>query len=150
MIFVKIVIRGLYKMENQLFREKSLERISSPEELNDYLRVSTPNLWLTLVAVIVLLVGLLVWASVGKLETTIDAVAEIENNYVEVTLTGSDAEKIDEGMTIRIGNFETNIDVIRYDDLGRAVAVGNADIPDGNYKAEIVIENIHPIQFLFK
>ena len=137
-------------MENQLFREKSLERISSPEELNDYLRVSTPNLWLTLVAVIVLLVGLLVWASVGKLETTIDAVAEIENNYVEVTLTGSDAEKIDEGMTIRIGNFETNIDVIRYDDLGRAVAVGNADIPDGNYKAEIVIENIHPIQFLFK
>ena len=34
-----------------LFREKSLEAIESPESLNDYLRVTSPQVWLVLAAV---------------------------------------------------------------------------------------------------
>ncbi len=30
-------------MENQIFRKKSIERVSSPEQLNDYVRVSNPG-----------------------------------------------------------------------------------------------------------
>ena len=41
-------------MEN-LFRKKSLDRISSPEELHDYLRVTSPSLWMVLAAIMVLL-----------------------------------------------------------------------------------------------
>ena len=33
---------------SNLFRKKSLERISSPEQLNEYVRVSTPSVWLVL------------------------------------------------------------------------------------------------------
>ena len=40
-----------------LFREKSLETIESPESLNDYLRVTSPGVWIILAAVIALLVG---------------------------------------------------------------------------------------------
>ena len=42
-------------MDNQIFREKSIKRISSPEELNKYLRVTNPGIWAVLLAVIVLL-----------------------------------------------------------------------------------------------
>ena len=45
-------------MENQIFREKSLEQISSPEQMNDYLQVTNPAVWLVLVAVILLLLTL--------------------------------------------------------------------------------------------
>ena len=45
-------------MNEQLFRKKSVERVSSPEQLNDYIRVANPSLWLVLGAVIVLLVWL--------------------------------------------------------------------------------------------
>ncbi len=32
----------------KLFREKSIESIESPEALNDYLRVTSPSIWLIL------------------------------------------------------------------------------------------------------
>ena len=37
-------------MQNQLFREKSLEKVSSPEQLNDYIRVSNPGVWIAVAA----------------------------------------------------------------------------------------------------
>lgn len=47
-------------MNNQIFRQKSLDRVSSPEQLNDYVRVSNPGVWTILLAVIVLLIGICV------------------------------------------------------------------------------------------
>ena len=43
--------------QNQIFRQKSLDQISSPEQLHDYLHVTNPTVWLALAAVILLLVG---------------------------------------------------------------------------------------------
>ena len=137
-------------MENQIFRKKSLERISSPEKLDDYLKVSTPSLWIVLLAVIVMLLGVFVWASVGRLETTIDAVVSVENKQGQIVLTGKDAEKIKSGMAVRIDESETDIKLIKYDELGRAIALCYFDVPDGNYKVKIVTESIHPISFLFR
>ena len=50
-------------MGNQLFRQKSLDRISSPEELHDYMRVTSPRLWMILGAILVLLAGFIAYAS---------------------------------------------------------------------------------------
>ena len=50
-----------------IFREKSLERISEPEQLHDYIRMTSPSVWLILLAVIVLLAGVMVWGVFGKL-----------------------------------------------------------------------------------
>ena len=48
-------------MSDQIFRKKSLDRISSPEQLNDYIRVANPGIWMILAAVIILLAGVCVW-----------------------------------------------------------------------------------------
>ena len=55
--------------KTQVFRKETLERIASPEQLTDYLRVTNPGIWAVLLSVIVLLGGLLAWASVGTLES---------------------------------------------------------------------------------
>ena len=52
-----------------LFREKSLEAVESPESLNDYLRVTSPGVWLVLAAVIALLVGAILWGIFGSIDT---------------------------------------------------------------------------------
>ena len=57
------------KKEFKLFREKSLETIETPESLNDYLRVTSPGVWLVLAAVIVLLVGGILWSVLGRIDT---------------------------------------------------------------------------------
>ena len=56
-------------MEKPLFRKKSLERISSPEALNDYLRVTGPAVWLVLSAIILLIAGMLIWSSVASIDS---------------------------------------------------------------------------------
>ena len=51
-----------------IFRQKSMDRVSSPEQRNDYIRVTTPSVWLVLAAVILLLVGMLAWSVFGTVE----------------------------------------------------------------------------------
>ena len=53
---------------NSIFREKSLERVSSPEKLNDYIKVSNPSIWLVLAAIIILLIGATIYAIFGTVE----------------------------------------------------------------------------------
>ncbi len=48
-----------------IFREKSIQRVSSPEALNDYLRATTPSFWIVVIALAVLLAGLLAWIFLG-------------------------------------------------------------------------------------
>ena len=56
---------------SDLFRQKSMDRVSSPEQLNDYIRVTTPSVWVVLAALIILLLGILAWSVLG----TVTAVA---------------------------------------------------------------------------
>lgn len=51
-----------------IFREKSMERVSSPEALNDYIRVTTPSVWIVLAALVILLAGMLAWSIFGTVE----------------------------------------------------------------------------------
>ena len=53
---------------SSIFREKSLDKISSPDQMNDYIRVTTPSVWIALAALVVLLVGILVWSILGTVE----------------------------------------------------------------------------------
>ena len=69
-----------------IFREKSIERVSSPEELNDYIRVTTPSVWLVLAALILLLAGMLAWSILGTVEAhDADGSAEEVHPIVYVT-----------------------------------------------------------------
>ena len=51
-----------------IFREKSIDRVLSPEQLNDYIRVTTPTVWLMLLALVILLLGMLAWSIFGTVE----------------------------------------------------------------------------------
>ena len=52
---------------SSIFRQKSIDKVSSPEKLDDYIRVTKPSVWITLAAVGVLLVGTIVWGIFGEL-----------------------------------------------------------------------------------
>ena len=54
---------------NGLYREKSMKRLSSPEQLNDYLRVTNPGTWVILGTVIFLLTSLIIWSSFASIQS---------------------------------------------------------------------------------
>ena len=113
-----------------LFRQKSLDRISSPEQLGDYLRVANPSIWALLAAVV-------------------SGVALVENGQAQVMASDTAGSSIETGMTVRFGSDAYRITYVEEDEYGRTAAFVPVTQPDGRYDVHIVVESIHPIQFLF-
>ena len=57
---------------NKVFRKVSLDRLSSPEQLDQMIRVTSPLGWTALLAIGLLLAGLLAWGVTGSIPTTIN------------------------------------------------------------------------------
>ena len=51
-----------------VFKKNKIERISSPDQMDDCIRVTTPAVWVTLFALLALLAALLAWNIFGTLE----------------------------------------------------------------------------------
>ncbi len=132
----------------EIFRKKSIESISSPEQLNDYLKVTNVGVWMVFAAVIIFLGGLIAWSAVGRLETTANGVAVVENKTAQILITDTANTDIEAGMTVRIGDEEYIITAVEKDSLGRNVAYAPVLESDGKYDVEIVVESVAPISFL--
>ena len=135
-------------MNEEIFRKKSLDKIKSPENLDDYIRVSNPGVWLLLVSVIVLLAGACVWGAFGHIDSTVDVIVEAENGVIVGTVCDID---VSEGMTIRVADKESTLSHVEFNpETGRKICdfTANADIPDGVYDAKIVVESYKPLSFV--
>ena len=51
-----------------IYREKAVQRVNRPEDLNDYVRVTTTSVWIVLIAVLLLLAGILAWTIFGSVD----------------------------------------------------------------------------------
>ncbi|MBI5440289.1 MAG: hypothetical protein HY900_03655 [Deltaproteobacteria bacterium] len=49
-----------------MFRKAALAKLSSPEQLDSLMRVTTPKGWIALIAVLVLIVGGITWGALGR------------------------------------------------------------------------------------
>ncbi len=155
-------------MNQQLFRKKSIDRVSSPEQLNEYIRVSNPGVWMVLTAIVILLVGVCVWGVLGHLDTTLSTVAIAEDGEMTVYVKEADIASIEKGMTVMIGDTECEITDISVQPVpvdaaftDYALHVGGLQIgewvyavkisgqlADGVHSAEIVIESVSPMSFV--
>ncbi len=134
--------------QQNLFREKTIERISSPEKLTDYLRVTSPGIWAVLGAVIILLGGLFIWASIGTLETKVDVKVMVADHTAVIVADGATA--LAEGMPVKIATEDCVIASTDSDEYGRTYGITEVSLPDGTYDGTAVIEQIRPIDFLLE
>lgn len=131
-----------------LFRKKMLDRIASPEQLTDYLRVTNPEIWVVLLAVVLLLGGVFAWSMVGTLETKTEVKVVVTDHTAQVISLGS--ETLAEGMPLRVGGQDCQIAFAQEDEYGRFVGVAEVSLPDGTYDGFVVTEVVHPISFLLE
>ena len=140
-------------MKNEgIFRQKSLERIQSPENLNEYVRVTGPGVWLLLIGMTVLLAGAIVWGIFGKLDTVLRVDTHVFEGkavcYVDETYIGS----IKEGMPVRLEEKTGRIGAIGAEEESEAGCmceiVTDEVLPDGLYVGEILLESRSPISFV--
>lgn len=72
---------------SSIFRKESIDRISSADQLDDYIRVQKPSVWILLTLVVALLVAAFVWAGTAKLETTVSAFGIMDRENPNDTVT---------------------------------------------------------------
>ena len=156
-------------MNTNLFRKSSIDRVNSPEQLNEYIRVANPGVWLILVAVIALLVGVVIWGVFGTIETTIETGVVVDGGTATCYVSAEDASRLETGMSVSAENVVGNIksvssvpvqiddsfsDYILYltgfakGDFCYAVEIELPDMADGVYTATITVDSTHPISFV--
>ena len=137
-------------MAEPIFREKSLKRISSPEELSDYLRVTSPTVWLILAAVILLLAGMLIWSATSSIDSVATGTAQVENGTMRIHLDDEQiARSLQTGMTVKVGETESTITGVGTGADGRLFATGETTLADGNYPARVILRQIQVLRLLF-
>lgn len=155
-------------MKERLFRKKSIERISSPEQLDNYIRVANPSVWMILSCVIIFLIGICVWGIFGRLNTKVTAPVICNGTKTVCYVREENLSEIEAGMTLVIEETEYTITSVNSkpmkvtDEFGEyAMQIGgfqmdewiielvvNAALKEGIYRAEIVTESIAPVSFL--
>lgn len=63
------MVINMAENENKIFREKSLDNISSPEALDKYIKTTSPATIILFASIAIFLAGIFVWAFVGKIES---------------------------------------------------------------------------------
>lgn len=153
---------------SDLFRRKNLERVTSPEQLNDYIRVSDPGVWMLLAAIIILLAGVCVWGIFGHLDTRKETAGICENGKLVCYVREADMDGVKTGTPVSIDGDEYYVneisaDPVRLDGekdaylihLGGLTAdewvyAVSADCPlaDGTYAVSVITERVEPLSFV--
>ena len=150
-------------MNNKVFREKSMEKISSTEELRDYMHVTSPRMWIVLSAVLLLIVGFIVFAATVSMENAITVSAEVsvteldggQYNDIIITIPQSAEDIVKKEMPVKIAKETGSIygitSAVDADATTALVILDDRSVilPPGNYDAQIILERISPISFLF-
>lgn len=144
------VERRIGKMNEKIFRKKSLDKVKSPENLDEYIKASNPNVWLLLISVIVLLAGACVWGFFGRIDSTVPVTVNAKNGICICYVTDENISAVRENMIVRFNDFETVITEIgQKEEAGYpCILKSETAVADGFYDGKIVIESIKPISFI--
>lgn len=156
-------------MNDKIFRKKSIDKMSSPEQLNDYIKVTNPGVWMVLAAIAIFLGGVCVWGIFGKLETRLTVAAESRDGQTVVYVKEGDIASVRENMSVSVGGETYTVTAIPAspvavtEDIGEyarhtgGLSLGewvyvvqtNGTLAEGSYRAQIVIDSVSPLHFVF-
>lgn len=143
--------------------------MSSPEQLNDYIKVTNPGVWMALAAIVILLVGVCVWGVFGKLETKLSVAAVSQDGQTVLYVKENNVESVKENMSVYIGDETYKVtsvsaqpvavteEISEYARHTGELSIGewvyivpiDGNMPDGVYRAQVVVDSVSPLYFVF-
>lgn len=137
-------------MNKALFREKSLQKLRTPEQLDEYICVSRPSVWLLLIGILVLLIGACVWGLTGQVDSAVDVIVCVDGEDTVCYVSEDDAEVVKVGQTVDFSGEQSDIlEIVPQDGIGNlCVLTPIHTLPDGLYKGRIVLQSYRPISFI--
>ena len=135
---------------SELFRKKSIERVSTPEKLNDYLKATSPAVWVALTAIILIIAGAVVWGITTYIHSAAKGTAEVKDGKLVVVFDDpSQASNVKEGLTVKVGGTSSTITSVGMNQEGKIIAVADTTLADGTYTAEVRYKTTQLIKLIF-
>ena len=135
---------------SSLFRKKSIDRIQSPEQLNDYLRVANPAVWVLLAAILLLLAGVTVWCSFTYIGSYAGGTAQVSNGVMTIRFEDEAvATNVEPGMTVRAGEDTAAVKSVGQDRYGNLFALADTTLSDGQYQVRVGYKQTQILRLLF-
>lgn len=153
-----------------IFRKDAVDKLNSPERLDEYLRVTRPSTWLLLGAIAALLIGACVWSVFGHMDTIVSTAAWVMEDETVCYVRADDVAKLQPGMEVKVsGEVMTVVSIaetptrVNQTELGTylltvgglqegewvyTAVLSGGSLPAGIYPAEIVVESIAPMSFI--
>ena len=153
-------------------KNEKTNRITSPEQVNDYIKTSNPAAWLMILSALFLLASIFVWAVFGTIDVTVKAGGVVTEDSIVCYLPES--EDVAVGDKVKAGDvcgevvsvsekpvskmkIIESLDVDEYTlyclDLSEWNYIVEISMPenasDGYVEVEITKETIKPISFLW-
>ena len=157
-------------MSNGLFRKKSLDKISSPEQINDYIKTSNIPSWIMLAVITAFLLGAFVWGIFGKVNVSIETIAVSSGANAVCYISETDIERITKNSTVSVGQEEYSISEISKqpylagkhlsdyeihmgdfsnDEWLYEITI-DGEIKSGIHNASIILEKVSPISLIME
>ena len=91
-------------MESNLFRKSSLERVSSPERLNDYIKITHPGIFGVLFGCLAILIAVSLWGVYGNIPDSVNTVGVIFPQNGVTTVIPTISGRISD-MRVKVGDY---------------------------------------------
>lgn len=153
---------------SKLFRKESLDSLASPEQLKHYLQIPEISMWVTLIAALAAVLGLLAWGIWGSVVVTTNMKGLVQNGTVICYV--SDPASVRIKMPARIGKLEGEVISVSGTPISKETleeqysesVVSELKLSASNYKVTMKIngavdgvskvvvetERMHPISFI--
>lgn len=108
---------------SSIFNKKATEKLRSPDDLDKFVSVTNPSVWVVLAACVALLAGLLAWGVFGAVSTSVATTSTYVDGKVMCFLTGEDVATVHVGDTANVNGTRMTVDSVGAIPLSRAEAL---------------------------
>lgn len=158
-------------MENNIFREKSIDRIKSPDMLDEYIKVANPGIWLCLTAILIFVVGGLTFSIFADIESKVPTAVVVDEKSAICYLSEDKLQYVSDELWVEVGDNKYALHE-HGNELKKLSSESESDeellyfmgkeeggwyymypfetngMEPGIYRGEIIIDSVKPISFL--
>jgi len=130
-----------------IFNKKATEKLRSPDDLDKYVRVTSPRMWVVLVACVALLAGLVAWGVFGTVSTDVSVLGTVLDGKAVCFLSADNTSNVREGDAAYVGGVQMKVAEVGRVPLSREEARG---LLGSDYLAESLVTSGWATQIVFE
>lgn len=134
---------------DSIFRKSSLDRIRTPEQLNEAIKGTSAGFLALLIAIIIFILGFLTWGILGTIEETVDVAGIANGGKITVTIPSNQVSGISTGIASRVKSGDDIIqgklsDLKQFNQEFTAVITYEGNLTEGEAVIVTLVKDSYP------